>query len=122
MTTIRSRLDAFIEQLREDAKCSSGNKPCGKICIPKEKNCGGGKEEAFSTSNALTFPEYRQALDEKYDIKANAKEMAKKNPRMTESIALNYYREAVHIIETQKEGNMSDRLAAVNSKYDKYFA
>ena len=55
MTTIRSRLDAFIEQLREDAKCSSGNKPCGKICLPQGKSCAGETAKAFGGGAAQTL-------------------------------------------------------------------
>lgn len=47
MTTIYARIDSFIEQLRKDAKCGSGSKPCGKICIPKERNCAGQTAKAF---------------------------------------------------------------------------
>lgn len=47
MNGFDERLDTFIEQLREDAKCGSGSKPCGKICIPQEKNCGAETAKAF---------------------------------------------------------------------------
>lgn len=45
--SVYMRIDSFIEQLREDAKCGSGTKPCGKICIPQEKNCAGETAKAF---------------------------------------------------------------------------
>jgi len=45
--SLDERIDSFVEQLREDAKCGSGTKPCGKICIPQEKNCAGETAKAF---------------------------------------------------------------------------
>ena len=45
--SVYMRIDSFVEQLREDAKCGSGTKPCGKICIPQDKNCIGETAKAF---------------------------------------------------------------------------
>ena len=58
MSTIYARIDAFIDQLREDAKCGSGNKSCGKICIPQEKSCLGETAKAFGggAAQALAGP------------------------------------------------------------------
>lgn len=52
------RIDALIERLREDAKCGSGTKSCGKICIPQEKNCLGETAKAFGggAAQALAGP------------------------------------------------------------------
>jgi outer membrane biosynthesis protein TonB len=47
MNSLHTRIDAFAEQLREDAKCGSGSKSCGKVCIPQEKNCLGETAKAF---------------------------------------------------------------------------
>jgi hypothetical protein len=56
--SIYMRIDGFIDQLREDAKCGSGNKSCGKICIPQEKSCLGETAKAFGggAAQALAGP------------------------------------------------------------------
>jgi hypothetical protein len=58
MNTIYARIDTLIDQLREDAKCGSGSKSCGKVCIPQEKNCLGETAKAFGggAAQALAGP------------------------------------------------------------------
>jgi hypothetical protein len=45
--SVYMRIDSLVEQIREDAKCGSGSKSCGKVCIPQEKNCLGETAKAF---------------------------------------------------------------------------
>ena len=99
-------------QARMDARCTSGNKPCGKRCIPNQHECGGNDDDKLHKQNG-------NFLYDAYGFEEASHSMARQNPRMSLAKAKSYHKDMAYAIA--KNDNPNRDMAAVNRKYQHYF-